>query len=70
MLPPKQTRPRFTGAELTLKNLSPGAYAIEFWNTWTGEVEKKLDVAAGDDGRLALTCPPFVCDIAIKVKKK
>ena len=69
-MPPEKARPRFAGAEVTLKGLSPGAYAVEFWNTWTGEVVKRLDAAAGTDGRLALACPPFVCDIAIKVKKK
>lgn len=54
------------GAKVTFSGLKPGAYRVEFWNTYTGKIEKaeRLRVYAAT---ATLSLPPFVKDLACKV---
>jgi len=59
--------PPVDGARLDLPDMTPGRYRIEFWNTYTGEVSGRLDMAFGDT-TLHIALPTFRNDIALKIK--
>ncbi len=53
-------------ATVTLEGLSPGRYAVLWWDTWEGEPISRR-TASPSDGRLQLTVPPFSRDLACKI---
>jgi len=55
------------GARLDLPDLAPGRYRIEFWNTFTGEVVARRDLAT-DGATLRIELPTVDKDIALKIK--
>jgi len=55
------------GARLDLPDMAPGRYAIEFWNTYTGEVTARQELTISGS-TLTIRLPAFRNDIAIKVK--
>jgi len=51
-----------------LNNMANGSYQVEFWNTLTGQVEKRQFVA--DNNTLIIEAPDFQKDIAVKIVKQ
>ena len=62
----KSTPAQISGASLTLDGLEPGAYQIQWWDTWNGKSvgEEKAQTTAS---KLTLKVPAFSRDIACKV---
>jgi len=54
------------GASLSVENLGPGDYGIEWWDTRQGAVILRDNVKAAG-GRMSIPVPAFTCDIACKV---
>ena len=48
------------------KTLKPGAYSLEFWNTFTGEVISRSEITIDDKRRLPIL--NHRVDIALKLK--
>jgi len=59
--------PPVTGARVTLPNIAPGLYAVEWWDTSTGRVHTSATQEA-KRGELELLVPRFTTDIACKVR--
>jgi len=55
------------GLSVQLTKMQPGAYAIEFWDTYKGEVVGKASIAA-KGGVLVIALPQIKNDIAVKVR--
>jgi cellulase (glycosyl hydrolase family 5)/uncharacterized protein DUF5060 len=53
---------------VTVKQASPGAYQLEYFDTWEGKVTKKSVVRNGQNG-LQVPVPVIERDIAIKITK-
>lgn len=51
---------------IALAGLPEGAYHVEWWDTYTGEITRR-DQAACRDGRLPIDVPPLARDAACKV---
>jgi hypothetical protein len=62
----KTTPAEIKGATVEIKNLKPGKYLVEWWDTTTGKAirEEKVSVTAAP---LQLTVPDFNRDIACKI---
>jgi len=58
---------RHSGLSVTLDGFSPGEYTIEFWNTYSGKMGKRVS-RRPQTGQLTLRLPAFRNDIAVKVK--
>ena len=54
------------GATLTVEDLKPGSYTVQWWDTREGKVIRQ-DAAKSAAGPLKLAVPPFSRDIACKV---
>jgi len=67
-MPPEGERPHQEGIEAVIPELAPGKYRVEYWNCYTGAVDKTEDVDVTKHS-LHLAFPPFVNDMAVKVKK-
>ena len=52
---------------ISIRDLQPGTYNIEWWNTHDGSVIHKRQVPLRE-GPLKITAPPFTSDIACKIK--
>ncbi len=57
-----------SGACVAIQDFEPGNYAVEFWNTLTGEVVLTENAPVGSDKRLLIKPPEFTRDIAVKVR--
>jgi len=55
------------GARLDLPDMAPGRYAIEFWNTYTGEIAARQELTCAGT-TLTIRLPAFRNDIALKIK--
>ncbi len=55
------------GVEVALPEMKPGAYAVEWWNTWTGKV-MSTERRQAPAGELILRVPDFERDLAVKIK--
>lgn len=67
-MPPEGERPSHEGIEAVIPDLTPGKYRVEYWNCYTGKIDKSEDVEL--KGRaLRLAFPTFVNDMAVKVKR-
>jgi len=53
-------------AEVTLAGCAPGRHKVEYWNTWTGRVERTLDLTAAGSG-LQIPVPALERDMALKI---
>jgi len=58
--------PPSAGRTLTLQDVAPGRYRIEFWNTHTGEIEAVCE-SSFPGGALPLALPAIATDLALKV---
>lgn len=54
---------------LTIPELQPGTYGVEYWDTFAGTVVKREDVAA-PAGQLRLAPPEFAVDCAVKFRRQ
>ncbi|MBT3266960.1 DUF5060 domain-containing protein [Candidatus Poribacteria bacterium] len=54
------------GAQVALRGLTGGAYRVEWWDTWRGEILLTEDVATAE-GVLTTPTPPIARDVAAKV---
>ena len=54
------------GAKARFAGLGAGTYHVEFWNTYTGSIERRLRLDIGDSSAV-LPLPDFAKDIACKV---
>jgi len=55
------------GATLTVEDMQPGTYLVEYWDTRTGEVAATRTIAASD-GALTVPLPKISRDVALKIK--
>ncbi|HYG73912.1 MAG TPA: DUF5060 domain-containing protein [Planctomycetota bacterium] len=69
-MPPEEERPRHESVETVIAELSAGTYKIEYWDCYEGRVvnTETAEVVAGKPLRLKF--PPFVNNMAVKVKKQ
>ncbi len=65
----KRLPKRLQGVVLTLHDVSPGTYRVQWWNTRTGAVSKEQKVAVSGD-KIRLQCPDFDRDQACKLEKE
>jgi len=56
------------GATLAVEGLPPGAYRVQWWDTWKGVVVEQQEVGSGA-AAVQLKIPSFSRDIACKVKR-
>lgn len=66
-MPPEGAGHRFDTATEQIAGLTNGAYKVEYWNCYTGAVEKTETVNV-TNGTVPLTFPPFTNNMAVKVK--
>jgi hypothetical protein len=59
----------FPAVEATFANLTTGSYRVEFWDTRQGGVLQTQAAEVKQDGQLKLKFPPFIGDVALKVKR-
>jgi hypothetical protein len=57
-----------TGA-LTVPDLSPGTYTVNWLDTRTGQIIKTQSAIASPDSTLALTTPPIASDAACWIRR-
>lgn len=57
-----------TGKTLTLTGMDDGAYTVQWWNTWTGEIQRVAYSVI--NGNLMIVVPDFSKDMAYKVMKQ
>jgi hypothetical protein len=55
-------------AKISVRDLQPGTYNIEWWNTHDGSIIQKRQVSQ-TTGPLKITIPPFTRDIACKIRR-
>jgi hypothetical protein len=69
MMPPPENRQRFANVKTSIDELDAGEYRVEYWDCYQGTIAKSenLTIAAGES--LPLHFPPFVTDMALKVKR-
>ena len=60
--------PVVQGSEVVVPDLTPGMYAVEFWDTTAGTVIDSASLTTQEDGSLHIALPDFNKDVAIKVK--
>lgn len=53
---------------ISVRDLQPGTYNIEWWNTHDGSIIKKQRVSLKKEP-LKVPTPPFTCDIACKIRR-
>ena len=66
-MPEKGSEYEHAGLTVTLSGMQPGAYSVEFWDTYKGEVVQKATRII-EGSVLSVALPSFVNDIAVKVK--
>ncbi len=69
-LPPPDKQSTFAAARLTVERAAARAYTAEFWDSWTGKVLGRADVARDAKGRLVVPLPEFKVHLAVKLKAK
>jgi hypothetical protein len=62
----KATPSEVKGASVTIQGLEPGAYRVQWWDTFEGKAVKEEAATAAERG-LAIPVPAFSRDIACKV---
>ncbi|MDX9980124.1 MAG: DUF5060 domain-containing protein [Lentisphaeria bacterium] len=62
-----ETEPKPIRARVELPGLPDGGYAVEFWNTWTGQATGTAK-AHSANGRLAIEFPEFQVDAAARIR--
>ena len=62
------TPQEFRGLQFYLRDLTPGRYSVEFWNTREGLLLSREPMSTDDQGRILVSLPPFNNDIAFKAK--
>ncbi|HLX63111.1 MAG TPA: DUF5060 domain-containing protein [Planctomycetota bacterium] len=67
-MPAVGARQHFSDIHQTLTGLTPGKYRIEYWDTYEGVMVKAEDGESVKGSGLKLAFPPFVNDMAVKVK--
>lgn len=67
-MPPEGERPHNEGIEAVIPELQPGKYRVEYWNCYTGVIDKTEDVDVTKHS-IKLAFPTFVNDMAVKVKR-
>ncbi len=58
------------GISVTLDDAKPGRYDIEWWDTYKGKPVNTESVTVGSDGKLTITPPAFLKDVACKIFRK
>ena len=66
VLPEERHAPVISGATLRLE-LPPGAYAVEYWDTYSGRITDVAESVAPPGKPLELPLPPFRRDLAVKI---
>ena len=61
--------PPVDGARLSLPNMKPGRYSVEYWDTHAGQATAKAEVTVEDGRPLAIQLPRVAGDLAIKIKR-
>lgn len=64
----KVTPAPIKGTVLRLRDLMPGVYQVQWWNTYKGEVIQ-VDKIPAKMGKIDVTVPEFVTDIACQVER-
>lgn len=59
--------PRVKELQAEISGMTNGAFTVEYWDTAKGALARRVSVAS-TNGVLALTLPPFVRDVAFKVR--
>ena len=61
-----------SGGLMHVAKLKPGAYTVEYWDTYKGAQirTEEVIVKEGDEARIELKLPPVNRDLAIKMKPK
>ena len=62
----KQTPQTITNVEVVVKDLAPGKYRVQWWDTQAGKVSKETSIAVSGP-TLRLVVPAFDRDIACKI---
>lgn len=65
----KQTFAPVPPLHLTLSGLTPGAWAAEVWDTWTGRVIQQASVTADASGQGRIGVPSIEHDAAVKLRR-
>jgi hypothetical protein len=65
----KKTPPTVDGAAVEVRDLAPGAYRVEWWDTRTGHIVR-TEHAAAEAGTIQAAAPPFARDLACKVVRR
>ena len=65
----KAPRP-VSGAVVTLRDMRPGAYEVEWWDTYAGCVSGRTEAVADSSGSLSLSLPTVARDVACKIRPK
>jgi len=65
----KEAVPPVPPTYLDLAGLDAGAWIVEYWNTWKGEVTSSRQVIVGNSGKARVPLPGFSTDLAIKMRK-
>ena len=63
----KKTPPTIAGAEMTVRDLAPGAFRVQWWDAWSGAIVHE-ETTTTTDGVLHQTVPTFTRDIACKLE--
>lgn len=58
----------FEAVKIALDQFKEGSYELEYWNSYTGLMTRKLELKA-EQGRLVLELPYFVNDLAFKLRR-
>lgn len=66
VLPEERHAPVISGATLRLA-LPPGAYGVEYWDTYSGRITDVAESVAPPGKPLELPLPPFRRDLAVKI---
>ena len=67
-LPASGQRKVEDGVQMSLFNIEPGQYDIEFWDTYQGRIAETKRETVESGGQLKLAFPKFRADIAFKYR--
>ena len=69
-MPTPDRLPHQSGVEVQVGALEPGKYVTEYWDCFEGKVVTTETKELAPGQALALHFPPFICNMAFKIKKQ
>ncbi len=67
-IPDEEDEVELAGLSLSLRGFQPGAYTVEFWDTYKGAVVDRAPKIV-ERGEMTIRLPTFKFDIALKIKR-